>query len=109
MSEETVRSGPVDLSRESDFAIGAFKVSPPSREVILDGARESLEPKAMQVLVALHQAEGRVVYRLLAAEPGPSVTAPPVEAGAPPPPSPPGPAQQSIVMRHRLAIAAAAA
>ena len=63
MSNETFRSAPVDLSREADFALGALKVSPSTREVIRDGQRESLEPKAMQVLVALHQAEGRVVSR----------------------------------------------
>src|SRR6188768_1887433 len=63
MSDETVRSGPIELSREDDFRLGGLQVSPSTREVTRDGQRESIEPKAMQVLVALHQAEGRVVSR----------------------------------------------
>ena len=63
MRDETGRSGPIDLSREPDFVLGPLEISPSTREVIRDGQRESLEPKAMQVLVALHRAGGRVVSR----------------------------------------------
>jgi Tol biopolymer transport system component/DNA-binding winged helix-turn-helix (wHTH) protein len=63
MSEETVRQGPIDLSRESDFSLGALQVSPSTREVIRGGEREMLEPRVMQVLVALALAGGRVVSR----------------------------------------------
>jgi Tol biopolymer transport system component/DNA-binding winged helix-turn-helix (wHTH) protein len=63
MSDQTDRSGPIDLSREADFRLGALEISPSTREVVRDGQRESLEPKAMQVLIALHQAAGRVVSR----------------------------------------------
>src|SRR5215471_10462 len=63
MSEETVRPGPIDLSRESDFSLGVLQVCPSTREVVRDGQRETLEPKSMQVLIALHQAKGRVVSR----------------------------------------------
>jgi Tol biopolymer transport system component/DNA-binding winged helix-turn-helix (wHTH) protein len=63
MSDETVRLGPIDLSRESDFSLGVLQVCPSTREVVRDGQRETLEPKSMQVLIALHQAKGRVVSR----------------------------------------------
>ncbi|HEY2009587.1 MAG TPA: winged helix-turn-helix domain-containing protein [Rhizomicrobium sp.] len=63
MNEETVRQGHIDLSRESDFSLGVLQISPSTREVVRDGRRETLEPKATQVLVALHQARGRVVSR----------------------------------------------
>src|SRR5215469_4794417 len=63
MSGETVRQGPIDLSREGDFSLGALQISPSTREVVRNGQRETLEPKATQVLVALHQARGRVVSR----------------------------------------------
>ena len=63
MSEEPVRQLPIDLSRESDFSLGVLQISPSTREVVRDGQRELLEPKATQVLVALHQAMGHVVSR----------------------------------------------
>jgi len=63
MRDETDRSGPIDLSCEPDFMLGALEINPSTREVIQSGQRESLEPKAMQVLVALHRAGGRVVSR----------------------------------------------
>ncbi len=54
---------PVDLAREADFWLGASRVSPSTREVLRGTEREMLEPRAMQVLVALFQANGRVVSR----------------------------------------------
>src|SRR5258705_3719463 len=63
MSEKSFHPGPIELSREGDFALGALEICPSTREVIRGGQRESLEPKAMQVLVALRQAQGRVVSR----------------------------------------------
>src|SRR5262249_16032956 len=54
---------PIDLAREPDFALGASRVSPSSREVLGGNERELLEPRLMQVLVALFQANGRVVSR----------------------------------------------
>jgi DNA-binding winged helix-turn-helix (wHTH) protein/Tol biopolymer transport system component len=66
MTAETDRpdfKSPVDLAREADFALGALRVSPSTREVLRGTERESLEPRVMQVLVALFQANGRVVSR----------------------------------------------
>jgi Tol biopolymer transport system component/DNA-binding winged helix-turn-helix (wHTH) protein len=56
-------SGPIDLAREDDFRLGALAVRPSSREVQRGDWREQLEPRVMQVLVALAQAGGRVVSR----------------------------------------------
>jgi Tol biopolymer transport system component/DNA-binding winged helix-turn-helix (wHTH) protein len=53
----------IDLAREPDFSLGASKVSPSTREVLRGAERELLEPRLMQVLVALFQANGRVVSR----------------------------------------------
>ena len=66
MTAETGRTKPdraIDLVREADFWLGASRVSPSMREVERAGLRETLEPRIMQVLVALHQANGRVVSR----------------------------------------------
>ena len=56
---------PIGLAREQDFALGALHVSPSAREVTRAGWTESLEPRVMQVLVVLHQAQGAVVARPL--------------------------------------------
>jgi Tol biopolymer transport system component/DNA-binding winged helix-turn-helix (wHTH) protein len=53
----------VNLAREADFGLGALRVSPSTREVLRGAERETLEPRVMQVLVALFQANGRVVSR----------------------------------------------
>ncbi|HEY0802137.1 MAG TPA: SUMF1/EgtB/PvdO family nonheme iron enzyme, partial [Steroidobacteraceae bacterium] len=53
----------IDLGRETDFALGTLQVRPSSREVLADGGKEVLEPRVMQVLVALARARGAVVSR----------------------------------------------
>ena len=62
-----VRARPVlpriELAHAPDFALGALQVSPSSREVMRGGWTDSLEPRVMQVLVALHQTSGGVVSR----------------------------------------------
>lgn len=58
------RTTPVNLAWEPpDFALGALRVLPSTREISRDGWIDSLEPRVMQVLVALHQAKGTVVSR----------------------------------------------
>src|SRR5271170_4974576 len=54
---------PIDLAQEADFTLGALRVSPSTREVARGSLREMLEPRVMQVLVALFHADGRVVSR----------------------------------------------
>ena len=54
---------PIGLAWEPDFTLGSLHVSPSAREVTRAGWTEGLEPRVMQVLVLLHQAQGAVVPR----------------------------------------------
>jgi DNA-binding winged helix-turn-helix (wHTH) protein len=53
----------VDLAHEPDFALGPVKVFPARREIVGDGFQEVLEPRVMQVLVALARAQGEILSR----------------------------------------------
>jgi DNA-binding winged helix-turn-helix (wHTH) protein/TolB-like protein len=53
----------IDLAAEPDFAIGPLLVSPSLREVRAADRRETVEPRVMQVLIALVRADGAVVSR----------------------------------------------
>lgn len=53
----------IDLAHSTDFSLGSIQVRPSSRELIGSGAPLMVEPKVMQVLVALADAGGRVVSR----------------------------------------------
>jgi Tol biopolymer transport system component/DNA-binding winged helix-turn-helix (wHTH) protein len=53
----------VDLAQEANFTLGSLSVIPSSREVTRGGQCEALEPRVMQVLVALYRAKGAVVSR----------------------------------------------
>ena len=53
----------VDLTFEPDFHIGNLHVRPSAREVVCARTVEILEPKVMQVLVALSGAAGTIVTR----------------------------------------------
>lgn len=55
--------GAIDLAHSPDFALGAMVVRPSSRMLEHGSNREVLEPRVMQVLVALVQARGAVVSR----------------------------------------------
>ncbi|MBP6362430.1 MAG: winged helix-turn-helix domain-containing protein [Novosphingobium sp.] len=55
---------PVDLAESVPFALGGLRVSPPTRELAYaDGDTETLEPRVMEALVALHRAQGSVLSR----------------------------------------------
>jgi DNA-binding winged helix-turn-helix (wHTH) protein/tetratricopeptide (TPR) repeat protein len=55
---------PIDLAREQPFRLGSLVVTPALRELVAaDGARQTLEPRVMQVLVALKRANGAMVGR----------------------------------------------
>jgi TolB-like protein/DNA-binding winged helix-turn-helix (wHTH) protein len=55
---------PVDLAREPTFRLASVDVRPATREVVgRPGQREVLEPRVMQVLVALARRRGEVVSR----------------------------------------------
>jgi TolB-like protein/Tfp pilus assembly protein PilF len=52
-----------DLAHEPDFALGALKVRPSTREVLGASGAEVLEPRVMQVLATLARRRGAVVSR----------------------------------------------
>jgi DNA-binding winged helix-turn-helix (wHTH) protein/Tol biopolymer transport system component len=54
---------PIQLARESPFCLGDVSVYPATRQVVRNGLSETVEPRVMQVLVALFRANGRVVSR----------------------------------------------
>lgn len=53
----------IDLAREPGFRLGSADVRPATREFLVGDAREVLEPRVMQVLVALARRRGEVVSR----------------------------------------------
>lgn len=53
----------IDLAHEPDFAIGSLSVHPSTRELSRFDARHVIEPRVMQVLVALYKADGAVVSK----------------------------------------------
>jgi len=55
--------GEIDLAREGDFLLGRLQVRPSLREIGVAGRAETVEPRVMQVLVALAKADGAVVSR----------------------------------------------
>jgi formylglycine-generating enzyme required for sulfatase activity/DNA-binding winged helix-turn-helix (wHTH) protein len=56
-------SVPIDLAREADFRLGRFDAQPSLCVLRLNGSVEAVEPRVMQVLVALAQRGGAVVSR----------------------------------------------
>lgn len=55
--------GPIILAHEPDFSIGNVSVRPSARELVTAGSHTVLEPRVMQLLVALHHAQGAVVTK----------------------------------------------
>jgi DNA-binding winged helix-turn-helix (wHTH) protein/tetratricopeptide (TPR) repeat protein len=53
----------IDLRRAGEFRVGAASVRPKLREVVFDGRTIKVQPRVMQVLVALANAHGEVVSR----------------------------------------------
>jgi TolB-like protein/DNA-binding winged helix-turn-helix (wHTH) protein len=53
----------VQLAHQAVFSLGSLEVRPSTREVVWDSGREVLQPRVMQVLVALALAAGEVVSR----------------------------------------------
>ena len=60
----SVTDRPIDLAQEQPFRLGDLVAEPRSREIVAPGgARRTLEPRVMQVLVALARADGASVSR----------------------------------------------
>lgn len=54
----------MSLAREPEVRLGALRIEPATRRIAHDDGREEIiEPRVMQVLVALLRAEGRIVSR----------------------------------------------
>ena len=53
----------IDLTREPDIVVGGAQIQPTACEVVVDGRRVRLQPRVMQVLVALARAGGQPVSR----------------------------------------------
>lgn len=58
-----LRQVTIDLAREGPFALGGLEVRPAKLEVVAGERREALEPRIMQVFVALARQIGEVVSR----------------------------------------------
>lgn len=55
---------PIHLAHAPSFMLGGVKIHPPTRQLVNGGGRgETLEPRIMQVLVALAQAKGEILSR----------------------------------------------
>jgi DNA-binding winged helix-turn-helix (wHTH) protein len=58
------KQSPIDLAHQPDFLLGSLTVKASTREIVhSDTSRDVLEPRVMQVLVALHRASPNVVSR----------------------------------------------
>jgi len=53
----------INLAESSDFDVGGLHVNPAHRQVSMDGATRDLEPKVLQVLIALASVRPSVVSR----------------------------------------------
>jgi DNA-binding winged helix-turn-helix (wHTH) protein/tetratricopeptide (TPR) repeat protein len=53
----------IELAHQPDFRLGPLEVRPATREVVRGDRHEVLEPRVMQVLVALARADGGVLTR----------------------------------------------
>lgn len=62
-SERPPGPWPIDLAHTRPFKIGALEIRPSTREVIGGSYREVLEPRVMEVLVALAGARGEILSR----------------------------------------------
>ena len=57
------RNRVIVLAREPTFRLGAVEIRPSSLEIAGPGGRMTLEPRVMQVLVALARAGGQTLTR----------------------------------------------
>jgi DNA-binding winged helix-turn-helix (wHTH) protein len=58
-----VTQGRVVLANELPFWLGTVRVDPPMRQIVFSDTSQTVEPRAMQVLVLLKKADGGVVSR----------------------------------------------
>ncbi|WP_201299164.1 winged helix-turn-helix domain-containing protein, partial [Novosphingobium sp. 9U] len=56
-------AAPIELAHEPPYTIGPLRICPSTRELVRGDATEVLEPRVMQVLVALYRAGGAILSR----------------------------------------------
>jgi DNA-binding winged helix-turn-helix (wHTH) protein/tetratricopeptide (TPR) repeat protein len=56
-------NGPINLAHEPPFRLGEIEIHPATRQIVRGDRRETLQPRIMQVLVALAQADGAILTR----------------------------------------------
>ena len=61
--DEAAKSKRIDLAHSQPFAIGPVAVTPSLRTIKGPGGEEVIEPKVMQVLIALGQSAGSILSR----------------------------------------------
>lgn len=63
-ASRTVTAAPaIDLAEEKAFRVGPLLVRPSTREIVAEARSQIIEPRVMQALVVLAQADGAVVSR----------------------------------------------
>jgi len=63
IASRPLAESPISLADEPDFMVGTLVAKPSVRQIVGGGESETLEPRVMQVLVALGRARGEVVSR----------------------------------------------
>ncbi|MEO1729975.1 MAG: winged helix-turn-helix domain-containing protein [Pseudomonadota bacterium] len=61
--DDAAKTRRIDLARTPDFAVGPLAVAPSLRTLEGDGGSKVIEPKVMQVLIALGEASGAILSR----------------------------------------------
>ena len=61
MATTMSNDGPIVLAHVAPFRLGELDVSPATRQVVRNGTTQTLEPRVMQGLVALAQADGAIL------------------------------------------------
>lgn len=58
-----IGAGRIDLAQTPSFTVGGLRVSPSTRTISARGRQEIIEPRVLQVLIALWRADGATVSR----------------------------------------------
>lgn len=61
MADQALDDSLINLARQPAFRIGLVEVRPAMRQIVRDGTSETVEPRVLQVLVALAEARGRII------------------------------------------------
>jgi TolB-like protein/DNA-binding winged helix-turn-helix (wHTH) protein len=62
-ADQDVEEGAIDIAHVAPFRLGRLEIRPSVRQVGVDGRELTVEPRVLQVLIALAEADGAVVSR----------------------------------------------